>query len=352
MPFEPNPAAGAVQAASGQFYIPVPQPPTVQTEPQMYKISTSIQYIYKIPKCHQVDGIHLIVKQLDPTLTGKMDQEEAAVVVWILTRIRPDFRLHDLRCNFYQQLFEKYMHAAERLKEQSPANYALIVTKIQTFLAEDDLDKILQFAVELGFDGEWLSAKRTKKVKAIERIKQLTNPGSNSGRTASASGVQPGAGESQEQINKKRRLAEMEMRAKTTADLQARQGQLTLPMHLARVRQQSESAAAAQPGQEAAAAAAAAQSAAAAAQPGQEAALVAVRPLQPAQGPGSLQPATVPEAEQGEPQQLQPVRSQPLQPVQGPGPLHPVPLVHPVPRVRPVPLVFLNLFRHFAKEKP
>ena len=332
MPFEPNPAAGAVQAASGQFYIPVPQPPTVQTEPQMYKISTSIQYIYKIPKCHQVDGIHLIVKQLDPTLTGKMDQEEAAVVVWILTRIRPDFRLHDLRCNFYQQLFEKYMHAAERLKEQSPANYALIVTKIQTFLAEDDLDKILQFAVELGFDGEWLSAKRTKKVKAIERIKQLTNPGSNSGRTASASGVQPGAGESQEQINKKRRLAEMEMRAKTTADLQARQGQLTLPMHLARVRQQSESAAAAQPGQ--------------------EAALVAVRPLQPAQGPGSLQPATVPEAEQGEPQQLQPVRSQPLQPVQGPGPLHPVPLVHPVPRVRPVPLVFLNLFRHFAKEKP
>ena len=148
MAFEPNPAAGAaLQAASGQFYIPVPQPPTVQTEPQMYKISTSIQYIYKIPKCHQVDGIHLIVKQLDPTLTGKMDQEEAAVVVWILTGIRPDFKLSDLRCNFYQQLLEKYMHAAERLKEQSPANYALIVTKIQTFLAEDDLDKILQFAV-------------------------------------------------------------------------------------------------------------------------------------------------------------------------------------------------------------
>lgn len=53
--------------------------------------------------------------------------------------------------------------ATQSLKEQSPAQFNLVVTKLQTFLAEDDLDKILEFALELGFDPDWLVTKKSVK---------------------------------------------------------------------------------------------------------------------------------------------------------------------------------------------
>ena len=42
-----------------------------------------------------MDGIALIDARLDPTLTGKMEQEEIAIVIRMLTKIRPNFRIVD-----------------------------------------------------------------------------------------------------------------------------------------------------------------------------------------------------------------------------------------------------------------
>ena len=165
------------------------------------KIASGVGCVLLIPKCHQVDGIAAIAESLGSTLTGKLDQEELAVVIWILTRIRPDFRISELRCEHFEEVHEKYKQAALRLKTQSPAKYRLIVTKIQTFLAEDEEDNILRFAIDLGFDPGWLSTsnKKVKKLKASARMKSIMT-----GKTeSSASGVQPdlvGAAESEEQI--------------------------------------------------------------------------------------------------------------------------------------------------------
>ena len=65
--------------------------------PPVQRISSSITYVYKVPKCHQLDGIAAVDPALDPTLTGKMELDEIAVCVWLLTRIRPDFKVCDLR---------------------------------------------------------------------------------------------------------------------------------------------------------------------------------------------------------------------------------------------------------------
>ena len=83
------------------------------------KISRSVGTVLKIPKSHQVDGLLAIDAKLDSTLTGKMDIEELAVAIWILTRIRPDFKLPDLRCEFYDEIHAKYKHASERIKERT-----------------------------------------------------------------------------------------------------------------------------------------------------------------------------------------------------------------------------------------
>ena len=53
--------------------------------------------------------------------------------------------------------------ATQSLKEQSPGQFNLIVTKLQTFLAEDEIDNILTFALSLGFKPEWLVVKKSNK---------------------------------------------------------------------------------------------------------------------------------------------------------------------------------------------
>ena len=67
-----------------------------------------------------LDGIALIYERLDPSFTGKMDAAELPVLVWIITKIRPNFRIADFRCEYFESVREKYLVAASRLKENSP----------------------------------------------------------------------------------------------------------------------------------------------------------------------------------------------------------------------------------------
>jgi len=85
--------------------------------PTKTKISRSVGTIKQLPKCQQVDGIESVEPSLDSTLSGKCDSDELAVLVWLLTRIRPDFRTADLRVEAYEDIFERYKTAATRNKD-------------------------------------------------------------------------------------------------------------------------------------------------------------------------------------------------------------------------------------------
>jgi len=106
----------------GQHMMQPQGPPPEDQQPgpegMKLKISRSVGTILKVPKCHQGTGMEKIDAKLDSTLTGKMDNEEGAVVIWILTRIKPDFKIADLRCEYYEELWGKYQHAAERIKDR------------------------------------------------------------------------------------------------------------------------------------------------------------------------------------------------------------------------------------------
>ena len=108
--------------------------------------------IYKIPKHVQMDGIALIDARLDPTLTGKMEQEEIAISIWMLTKIRPNFRIVDLRCEVVDRLVDLYKTASQREKDTSPLTYDILITRPQGLLAEDLINEILEYSIELGFD--------------------------------------------------------------------------------------------------------------------------------------------------------------------------------------------------------
>ena len=130
MPMAPGGMAmGMVPAVAAAAHGPqmgqgVPQAPNMSPESGFGKphlgtrISKSVSTIQKVPKCHQVDGIQHVDASIDSTLSGKCDQDELAVIVWLLTRIKPDFKVSDLRCDYYEQIFEKYQCAGKRIKER------------------------------------------------------------------------------------------------------------------------------------------------------------------------------------------------------------------------------------------
>ena len=165
--------SGTFQNHTGNFSASKKQKKEKTGQGEKTKISKSISTIHKVPKCHNVDGVGHIAKNLDSTLTGKCDADELAIIVWLLTRIRPDFKISDLRCIYYEDIFEKYEMAAARLRDQNPANFNLLLTKIQTFLVEEELDQILVLALEMGFNAAWLAPAKTKKKKASERMQEL-----------------------------------------------------------------------------------------------------------------------------------------------------------------------------------
>jgi len=56
-----------------------------------------------------------------------------------------------------------YIAPCCQLEESSPADYNFMLTQIQTFLAEDETDKILNLAIEMGFNPQWLATKKGAK---------------------------------------------------------------------------------------------------------------------------------------------------------------------------------------------
>ena len=294
------------------------------------RITSSATTVKKIPKCHQIELISGIESTLEAYLTNNIDGEELALVVWILTRVTPHTKLTDIRCGTYDDLLYKYKVAAERERKSSPSTYGVNVNKLRTFLAErsdDTSEKIVELALELGFRGQWLDPKKMVKKKMCDRIKDLQAQSNDTTKHHST------AAESLE-ASKKRRLAEMEIRATATADLPATQGQLTLPMLAARAQERAAKAAAAA----AAAAAPVAVQPVTAVEPGpqqQEPAPAQPGPLQlEAHGPVLQPEPPLPAATQNQPAQAQPDSTEHSEPVT----VQPEPETQPAPEQQPEPV--------------
>lgn len=82
-----------------------------------HPISTSISCVLKVPKSQQIDGIVSIAPSLDSTLTGQCESDVLAVLVFMLTGIKANFPLSQLRVTYYEELWEKYAVAAKRTEE-------------------------------------------------------------------------------------------------------------------------------------------------------------------------------------------------------------------------------------------
>ena len=90
--------------------LPVRLPDSIVTTPTKgTKIGSGVYSLFRIPKWVQVDGIQKMSEALDSTLTGGLSAEELAIVVWLLCRIAPNFKMCDLRCSSYEETVDHQM---------------------------------------------------------------------------------------------------------------------------------------------------------------------------------------------------------------------------------------------------
>lgn len=142
------------------------------------KITTASVPLNKLPKCHLLDAVEMVSdKSLDATLTGHCEEDELCIILWLMTKIQPSMKTPDLRCEYYDELSAMFKKAADRVSEEDPAAWKFMVQKISTFLSNHQVAQILQYALELGFDPEWLGAKgkKPKREKASKRMESMLN---------------------------------------------------------------------------------------------------------------------------------------------------------------------------------
>ena len=128
--------------------------------------------INKVPKAYLIDAVDEVSAQvLDATLTGNCDQDELAVILWLLGRVQPKMKISDLRCEYYDEVSDRFKRAAKRVRDDDPAAWKFMVAKIVTLLGNGQVSLILEYALEQGFDPEWLVCKKkTKQDKVSKRM--------------------------------------------------------------------------------------------------------------------------------------------------------------------------------------
>ena len=110
--------------------------------------------LFNLPRARLSEALDYVAG-FDPAITADLDQVTMAVLVWCLTRVRPNIVITDLRSRTFMDLYETLKHAAERVKEGNETEYKQM---IQAFgkAACVHAETVMSVAVVLGFEPAWL----------------------------------------------------------------------------------------------------------------------------------------------------------------------------------------------------
>lgn len=141
------------------------------TKEKREKILAPLSPINKVAKAHLIDTVDVVSANiLDATLTGHCDQDELAVILWILNGVHPSMKICDLRCDNAGEMIDSMKRAAYRKQEEDPAAWKFRISKVGTLLGDHRVSGLLKYALELGFDPDWLVVKKKKKDRVSKRM--------------------------------------------------------------------------------------------------------------------------------------------------------------------------------------
>ena len=149
----PMPMAAASMAAPMMApMLPQPQIDNFQNVPGFKagmdsKVTTASIPICKLPKVRLTEAIEFLEERLDSTITSNahVTQELAAIVIWLLSGIKPNTKLTDLRCKHYVEVYDRFRAAKDRKKALPEFKYAELADHLVR--CELDPDQVAFFLI-------------------------------------------------------------------------------------------------------------------------------------------------------------------------------------------------------------
>ena len=71
----------------------------------------------KFPRRQGMACLKFLDERFDPTLTGNSNQDEIAIIIWLLTGMRPLYPCNDLGCKYWDELFAAIAKGQARKKD-------------------------------------------------------------------------------------------------------------------------------------------------------------------------------------------------------------------------------------------
>ena len=111
------------------------------------KVTTASIPISKLPKIRLTEAIEFLEEKLDSTITSNahVTQELAAIVIWLLSGIKPNTKLTDLRCKLYIEVYDRFRAAKDRKKALPEFKYAELADHLVR--CELDPDQVAFFLI-------------------------------------------------------------------------------------------------------------------------------------------------------------------------------------------------------------
>ena len=132
----------------------------------------------RLPNIRLGEALEFLEEVLDSTLTAATtcDQDMLAILIWLLTRMRPNLMISDLRCERYIDLYLRLRAASNRIKQCNAHDYNEVLSKLK--LCHLDPTDVVEIAVTRGFEQHWLERKKkdTKMQGTKRQIMQMLNP--------------------------------------------------------------------------------------------------------------------------------------------------------------------------------
>ena len=110
----------------------------------------------KLPKIRLGEALEFLEEVLDSTLTAQptCDQDLLGMTMWLLTKIKPNLMISDLRCTRYIELYDRLRRASNRIKQCNAHDYNEVLSKLK--LCHLDPTDVVGIAVTRGFEQHWL----------------------------------------------------------------------------------------------------------------------------------------------------------------------------------------------------
>ena len=119
------------------------------------KITTVSLPLHKLPRSRLSEAAEVLNPDWDATITAHLGSHAMSALIWMMTKVRPDLKVTELRVQTYEELYQRFETAQTRRLRTNPQEHRQAIAALETADTPWEDDKVLQFAEHFGFQKKW-----------------------------------------------------------------------------------------------------------------------------------------------------------------------------------------------------